>query len=114
MYTIKVQMHLSMLTPTTPLTGRGEDSVGVSNIAWLVAPMILHFNLANDDLIPIHLTIINNNFCQRVFKTSRTYACTNAPPLRREFIANSVKSRTSPRTPPVRDIVGTFIDSCII
>ena len=53
-------MHLSMLTPTTSLMGSGGDSVGVSNLAWLDAPMVQHFKLANDDLIPISYKPFNN------------------------------------------------------
>ena len=51
--TVRFLTHLSMLTLTTPLTGSDGDSVGVSNLAKIVAPMVLRFKLANDDLIPI-------------------------------------------------------------
>ena len=41
-------IHLSLLC-----TGSGGNSVEVSNLAWLDAPMVQHFELAYDDLIPI-------------------------------------------------------------
>ena len=84
--------------------GSGGDSVGVSNLAWLFAPMVLLFKLANDDLVPIspvnHLTFINSQILPGVFKTSRAYACANAPPLGQEFIANSIKASSVPALAP--------------